>query len=70
MSITGFIFEVHGDEAAVRLEREVRLCFAWEDEPDLVEGVERLARVLRRMIDEGESGWGVEEADGDVGEMK
>lgn len=68
----GHFFEVHGDEAAVGLDREIRLCFAWEDEADLVEGVERLARVLRRMIDEGESGWASEEGAGetDVGALK
>ncbi|RYP91318.1 hypothetical protein DL770_002552 [Monosporascus sp. CRB-9-2] len=65
-------FEVHGDEAAVRFERDLRLCFAWEDEAALVEGVERLARVIRRMMDEG-AGAGAEVADptpGDVGQMK
>ncbi|RYP34635.1 hypothetical protein DL767_004195 [Monosporascus sp. MG133] len=65
-------FEVHGDEAAVRFERGLRLCFAWEDEAALVEGVERLARVIRRMMGEG-AGAGAEAADptlGDVGQMK
>ncbi|KAK8128915.1 hypothetical protein PG984_010023 [Apiospora sp. TS-2023a] len=34
-------------------EHEVRLCFAWEDEADLEDGVARLGRVVRRML-EGE----------------
>ncbi|KAH9883794.1 Aspartate/tyrosine/aromatic aminotransferase [Xylariomycetidae sp. FL2044] len=54
----GGLFEVHGDEDAVRFERDLRLCFAWEDEADLVEGVERLGRVIGRMVEEGPNGWG------------
>lgn len=49
----GGLFEVHGDEAAVRFDHEIRLCFAWEDEADLVEGVERLGRVVARMQQKG-----------------
>ncbi|KAI1078204.1 pyridoxal phosphate-dependent transferase [Whalleya microplaca] len=64
----GDMFEVHGDEKAVRFEREVRLCFAWEDEEDLVEGVERLGRVLGRMLEEGPEGWTGMDGDGDRGE--
>ena len=37
---------VWGDEAAVDLSRNIRLCFSWEDEDSLVEGIERLARVI------------------------
>ncbi|KAI1149564.1 pyridoxal phosphate-dependent transferase [Nemania diffusa] len=58
----GELFAVHGDEegaAAPRVDDAVRLCFAWEDEENLVEGVERLARVLRRMLEEGPESWGV-----------
>ena len=68
----GHLFEVHGDEAAVRFARDLRLCFAWEDEPDLVDGVERLARVVRRLVDEGEAAWDVDVGEGaaDVGGMK
>ncbi|KAI0600042.1 pyridoxal phosphate-dependent transferase [Biscogniauxia sp. FL1348] len=54
----GGLFEVHGDEAAARFERDLRLCFAWEDEDDLVEGVARLGRVVRKMLDEGPGRWG------------
>ena len=63
----GHLFEVHGDEAAVRFARDVRLCFAWEDEPVLVEGVERLARVVRRLVDQGEAAWYHPDVDGDGG---
>ncbi|KAH0542589.1 hypothetical protein FGG08_002997 [Glutinoglossum americanum] len=45
----GEMFEVKGDEEGARFTRELRLCFAWEEEGRLVEGVERLACVIRRM---------------------
>ena len=42
---------VWGDEAAVDLSRNIRLCFSWEDEENLIEGIERLARVIvKRQI--------------------
>lgn len=43
----GSMFEVHGDEASAHFDHHIRLCFAYEDEHRLAEGVERLARVLR-----------------------
>lgn len=49
----GALFEVQGDEDAVRLDTDIRLCFSWEDEEDLVEGVERLAKVVE-AIQKGE----------------
>ena len=54
----GAIFEVPGDRAAARFPRHVRLCFAWEEEDRLVEGVERLAAVLKRMLDGGDAAGG------------
>lgn len=45
----GHMFEVKGDEKSVSFEQQIRLCFAWEPEEDLVEGVERLGRVLQRV---------------------
>ncbi|PQE06681.1 hypothetical protein CJF30_00008586 [Rutstroemia sp. NJR-2017a BBW] len=48
----GKIFEVVGDES-VKLDRGLRLCFAWEEEDDLAEGVTRLARVVRGIMDRG-----------------
>jgi aspartate/methionine/tyrosine aminotransferase len=35
-------------------DRHVRLCFAWEDESVLVEGVRRLAEVLQDMLEGGD----------------
>ncbi|KAI0972809.1 pyridoxal phosphate-dependent transferase [Xylaria arbuscula] len=67
----GELFAVHGDEEAVRFDDAIRLCFAYEDEEDLVDGVERLGRVLRRMLDEGPEGWGVKAGRlGDVDQTK
>ncbi|KAK4140841.1 pyridoxal phosphate-dependent transferase [Dichotomopilus funicola] len=46
----GKIFEVAGDEAAAQFPRNVRLSFAWADEDEIVEGVARLGRVVRKML--------------------
>ena len=46
----GPIFAVYGDEKAVDLERKVRVCFSWEDESMLAEGIQRLARVIGTML--------------------
>ena len=46
----GDMFEVYGDEEAMRFERWVRVCFAWEEEELLVEGIERLGRVVRDVL--------------------
>ncbi|GAB1316745.1 Valine--pyruvate aminotransferase [Madurella fahalii] len=48
----GRLFEVLGDEETARFPRNIRLCFSWEEEEDVVEGVRRLGRVLRRMCDQ------------------
>ena len=50
----GKIFEVQGDES-IKFPNGLRLCFAWEAEEDLDEGVSRLARVVKKVI-EGKSG--------------
>lgn len=47
----GNIFEVRGDERRTRFDREIRLCFAWEAEHVLEEGVRRLDDLLKRMQD-------------------
>lgn len=52
----GGLFEVQGDENAVKLDSDLRLCFSWEDEQDLVEGVERLGQVIEELKREGEDG--------------
>lgn len=46
----GQLFAVPGDEDAVDLSRCVRLCFAYEDEDRLMEGVQRLGRVVQKMV--------------------
>ena len=46
----GDMFEVYGDEEAVKFERWVRVCFAWEEEESLVEGIERLGWVVRDVL--------------------
>lgn len=45
----GNMFAVHGDEEAVRFDHSIRLCFAWEAEADLADGVNRIAKVMTRM---------------------
>ncbi|KAI0184534.1 pyridoxal phosphate-dependent transferase [Xylaria flabelliformis] len=67
----GELFAVHGDEAAIRFENAIRLCFAWEDEEDLVDGVVRLGRVIRKMLDEGPESWQTKSrGPGDVDQAK
>ncbi|KAI1336634.1 pyridoxal phosphate-dependent transferase [Xylariaceae sp. FL0016] len=70
----GPLFEVHGDDRkeAPRFGRDIRLCFAWEDEEDLVEGVERLGRVVGKMLEEGPEIWkrDLGEDTADVDKMK
>ena len=46
----GAVSAVWGDEGAVDLDRNIRLCFSYEEEGKLVEGVERLGRVVGRML--------------------
>lgn len=49
----GNMFEVYGDEEAVRFERWLRVCFAWEGEELLVEGIERLGRIIKDQLQGG-----------------
>lgn len=68
----GRIFEVPGDES-LRFERSVRLCFAFEDEGMLGEGVRRMGSVARRMLEGGEDGGEyvvVERGDGDGSKLQ
>lgn len=46
---SGSLFEVPGD-GRFGFDHSVRLCYSWEDEGKLVAGVERMARVLDRML--------------------
>jgi DNA-binding transcriptional MocR family regulator len=50
----GGLFEVYGDEESVRLGKYLRVCFAWEDESNLVESIERLGRVIETIIKIGD----------------
>lgn len=45
----GPMFAVYSDEQAVDLERKVRVCFSWEQEAMLAEGIQRLAQVIVSM---------------------
>ncbi|KAK0701635.1 pyridoxal phosphate-dependent transferase [Lasiosphaeria miniovina] len=48
----GSSFEVSGDEVGqVRFPRNLRICYSWEEEDDIVEGIRRLGMVLRRLRD-------------------
>ena len=51
MVAQGGMFEVPGDKANAAFPQGVRLCYAWEDEDALEEGVRRLARVLRDLLE-------------------
>lgn len=48
----GGLFEVPGDNQNVGTEFDdcIRLCFTFEEEPRLLEGVERLGRVIGRIL--------------------
>lgn len=50
----GKLFEVLGDTESATFPRNIRLCYAWEAEEDIVEGIARLGRVMQSMLDEGE----------------
>ncbi|KAI1435405.1 PLP-dependent transferase [Xylaria sp. CBS 124048] len=56
----GELFAVRNEDAGeLRFDNAIRLCFAFENEGDLVEGVERLGRVIRTMLDEEPEEWEV-----------
>ncbi|KAL9073543.1 MAG: hypothetical protein Q9157_004709 [Trypethelium eluteriae] len=49
----GEMFQIPGDESEVnRFQRQIRLCFAWEDEDQLSEGVMRLGKVIQELLKE------------------
>lgn len=52
----GDLFEVYGDEKSVTFPRSLRICFAWEDEGNLVEGIQRLASAISSVRDKGDVG--------------
>ncbi|TFA97479.1 Uncharacterized protein CCMA1212_010791 [Trichoderma ghanense] len=45
----GSMFAVKGDEDGARFDEDIRLCFSWEPEEDLVDGVKRLGELIGRM---------------------
>ena len=49
---TGRMFEVPGDDKAVKFPTSIRLCFAWETEANLTSGVERIAKVAKKLLSE------------------
>jgi DNA-binding transcriptional MocR family regulator len=49
----GGLFEVWGDEQAAKFRQWIRVCFAWEDEENLTEGIIRLARVVSDKLKDG-----------------
>ncbi|KIW17924.1 hypothetical protein PV08_05119 [Exophiala spinifera] len=48
----GHVFEVWGDEGSVPAQSGVRLCFAWEEADQIVEGISRLGKVLAKLVAE------------------
>ena len=46
----GKMFEVEGDES-IKFPNSLRLCFAWVDEEDLEDGVQKLSRALKDVMD-------------------
>lgn len=52
----GQLFEVPEQAHVATFDNGIRLCFTWEDEANLVEGVKRLGDVMRRMLDEEANG--------------
>lgn len=65
----GGLFAAGEGEGDGELDRYLRLCFSWEDEGDVEEGVKRLGRVLRGMR-AGESGGERGKGEVEVGEFK
>lgn len=51
--LAGTTFQVHGAAATSETNsfiNNIRICFSWEEEELLAEGIKRLARVLRRSL--------------------
>lgn len=48
----GCMFEVHGDEGNAQFSGDIRICFAWEPEDVMVEGIQRLGALLKRMLND------------------
>ena len=52
----GSRFEIPGDNEVVRFDKNIRLCWAYEDEWKLQEGVKRIGLLVKRILDEEENG--------------
>jgi DNA-binding transcriptional MocR family regulator len=65
----GKIFEVQGDES-ITFPNGIRLCFSWEAEGDLDEGVVRLAGILRSIMEGNSGGGGARVDKQDLGEFQ
>ena len=48
----GSLFAVYGNTDVVDLTKGIRLCFAWEDEELLVDGVRKIGLVVQRKLEE------------------
>ncbi|CCC13558.1 unnamed protein product [Sordaria macrospora k-hell] len=59
-----------GETAKIRFPKHLRACFSWEEEEDLVEGVERLGRVVRGMVEEAKEEGGVKKVGGGLKAFK
>lgn len=53
----GPLFAVHGDTDVKALKGSLRLCFAWEEEELLYEGIQRLSKVIRSLQNEQMEGY-------------
>jgi DNA-binding transcriptional MocR family regulator len=53
----GSLFGVYGDIRHNELKSKIRLCFAWEEEDAFREGIDRLGRVINRMVQAGRDGY-------------
>jgi DNA-binding transcriptional MocR family regulator len=49
----GSLFGVYGDTEVVDTKNKLRICFAWEREDALREGIERLGRAIKAMKETG-----------------
>lgn len=47
----GCMFEVHGDDGSAPFKGDIRICFAWEAEDAIIEGIQRLGSLLKRMLE-------------------
>jgi DNA-binding transcriptional MocR family regulator len=70
----GYIFEVENDPS-IKFHNSLRLCFAWEEEADLEDGIVRLARVVGNMKDgvppsSTGNGLGKDGVKGEMGEFR